>query len=51
MRFGGTFDYAAKKERLEEVERELADPELWNEPDRAQALGRETGRRSESGPW
>ncbi len=41
MRYGGTFDYAAKKERLEEVERELADPELWNEPGRAQALGRE----------
>ena len=40
-RSGGIFDYAAKKERLEEVERELADPELWNEPDRAQALGRE----------
>ena len=40
-RYGGIFDYATKKERLEEVERELADPELWNEPDRAQALGRE----------
>ena len=40
-RYGGIFDYAAKKERLEEVERELADPELWNEPERAQALGRE----------
>jgi len=26
---------------LEEVERELADPELWSEPARAQALGRE----------
>ena len=41
MRSGGIFDYAAKKERLEEVERELADPDLWSEPDRAQALGRE----------
>ena len=40
-RYGGIFDYASKKERLEEVERELADPELWNEPDRAKALGRE----------
>ena len=41
MRYGGIFDYATKKERLEEVERELADPELWNEPERAQTLGRE----------
>ena len=41
MRYGGTFDYDAKRERLEEVERELAEPALWDEPERAQALGRE----------
>ena len=40
-RFGGIFDFAAKKERLEEVERELALPELWEQPQRAQALARE----------
>ena len=40
-RSGGIFDYATRKERLEEVERELAEPELWTKPDRAQALGRE----------
>ena len=40
-RFGGIFDFAAKKERLEEVERELAVPELWARPERAQALARE----------
>ena len=38
---GGTFDYANKQERLTEVLRELEDPEIWNDPDRAQALGRE----------
>lgn len=38
---GGTFDYAAKRERLDEVLRELEDSEVWNDPDRAQALGRE----------
>ncbi|OQX46891.1 MAG: peptide chain release factor 2, partial [Candidatus Sedimenticola endophacoides] len=38
---GGTFDYAEKKERLIEVLRELEDPTVWNEPERAQALGRE----------
>ena len=38
---GGTFDYAGKAERLTEVLRELEDPEVWNDPQRAQALGRE----------
>lgn len=38
---GGTFDYAEKKDRLAEVELELADPDVWNNPERAQLLGRE----------
>ncbi len=38
---GGIFDYAHKSERLQEVERELEDPEVWNNPENAQALGRE----------
>ena len=41
MCLGGIFDYANKKERLTEVELELADPDVWNDPDRAQQLGRE----------
>ena len=40
-RLGGIFDYEVKKERLEEVLGELEDSAVWNEPDRAQALGRE----------
>ena len=40
-RSGGIFDYDAKRERLEEVERELENPDVWNDPERAQALGRE----------
>jgi|TARA_R110000744_G_scaffold72900_1_gene146221 peptide chain release factor 2 len=40
-RFGGTFDYDQKSERLEEVNRELESPDVWNEPERAQALGKE----------
>jgi len=40
-RLGGIFDYEVKKERLDEVLGELEDPAVWNEPDRAQALGRE----------
>jgi peptide chain release factor 2 len=38
---GGTFDYPGKQERLTEVLRELEDPQVWNQPERAQALGRE----------
>ncbi|MFN7184082.1 MAG: peptide chain release factor 2 [Thermomonas haemolytica] len=37
----GYLDYDAKRERLEEVERELEHPDVWNDPARAQALGRE----------
>ena len=39
--FGGIFDYANRKDRLVEVELELSEPDVWNEPDRAQELGRE----------
>lgn len=38
---GGIFDYAAKAENLEEVNRELEDPNIWNNPEHAQTLGRE----------
>ena len=38
---GGIFDYAHKKERLTEVELELGQPDVWEDPDRAQALGKE----------
>ncbi len=36
---GGIFDYDGKKEELEEVLRELEDPKVWNDPDKAQKLG------------
>jgi peptide chain release factor 2 len=38
---GGIFDYDAKKERLEEVNAELEQPDVWNDPARAQTLGKE----------
>jgi peptide chain release factor 2 len=38
---GGTFDFDAKRERLEEVNRELEDPNIWSDAARAQNLGRE----------
>jgi peptide chain release factor 2 len=38
---GGTFDYANRKDRLAEVELDLAEPSVWDQPERAQALGRE----------
>ncbi|MBD9534431.1 peptide chain release factor 2 [Stenotrophomonas sp. ATCM1_4] len=37
----GYLDYDAKKERLEEVTRELENPDIWNNPEYAQSLGRE----------
>ncbi|MGA8709018.1 MAG: peptide chain release factor 2 [Steroidobacteraceae bacterium] len=40
----GFLEYDRKKERLEEVSRELEDPAVWNTPDRAQELGRERAR-------
>ncbi len=38
---GGIFDYANKKERLAEVELELGEPSVWDNPQRAQELGKE----------
>ena len=38
---GGIFDYEAKKEQLEEVLRELEDPNVWNDPEKAQKLGQQ----------
>lgn len=41
MRLGGIFDYDAKLERLEEVTREMEQPNVWDDPPKAQALGKE----------
>jgi peptide chain release factor 2 len=43
---GGFFEYDTKKERLEEVNRELEDPAVWQKPDKAQELGRERAKLS-----
>ena len=40
-RSGGIFDYAVKAERLEEVERELERPSIWDNPEEATKLGQE----------
>ncbi|WP_227108545.1 peptide chain release factor 2 [Chromobacterium rhizoryzae] len=37
----GYLDYDGKKDRLEEVSRLTEDPDIWNDPKRAQELGRE----------
>ncbi|MEC9481973.1 MAG: peptide chain release factor 2 [Halomonas sp.] len=37
----GYLDYAEKKDRLEEVSRELENPNVWNDPEYAQKLGKE----------
>ncbi len=41
LSLGGTFDFETKQERFIEVGRELEDPEIWNDPENAQALGKE----------
>ena len=43
MTYGGIFDYAEKEERLTEVERELQAADIWNNPERAQALAKQYG--------
>ncbi|WP_157469049.1 peptide chain release factor 2 [Dyella thiooxydans] len=40
----GYLDYPTKRERLEEVTRELESPNVWDDPTRAQELGRERAR-------
>jgi peptide chain release factor 2 len=40
-RSGGIFDYDRKSHRLTEVNATLENPAVWNEPQRAQELGRE----------
>ncbi|MBS1186087.1 MAG: prfB [Burkholderiaceae bacterium] len=39
--FGGIFDFPAKSDKLEQVNAELEDPNVWDDPKRAQDLGRE----------
>ncbi len=41
MPFGGTFDFENKQQRLEEVSQLLEDPNIWNDNDRSQKLGKE----------
>src|SRR5690606_14672540 len=38
---GGIFDYDHKRETLEELDAQTADPEFWSDPERAQAVARE----------
>jgi peptide chain release factor 2 len=40
-RSGGIFDYDGKVEKLEEVNRELEDPNVWNNAEHAQELNKE----------
>jgi peptide chain release factor 2 len=39
--FGGIFDFDTRKIRLEEINRQLEAADIWNEPQKAQELGRE----------
>lgn len=39
--YGGIFDFDLKSEKLEQVNGELEDPKVWDDPKRAQDLGKE----------
>lgn len=41
MSFGGFFDFDSKQDRLTEVDRLIEDPNIWDDPQRAQDLGKE----------
>jgi len=41
MRSGGIFDFETKQQRLEEVSQLLEDPNIWDDNERSQKLGRE----------
>ena len=43
-RSGGIFDFDVKKEQLDEIQRELEQPNVWNDPERAQKLGQDRAR-------
>jgi peptide chain release factor 2 len=43
----GIFDFEAKQERLQEVVRELEQPDIWKDPQRAQNLNKERARLEE----
>ncbi len=44
MRLGGIFDFDRRTEELEEVNRELEQPGIWDDPENAQKLGQERAR-------
>ncbi len=39
--YGGIFDFESKQQRLEEVSQLLEDPNIWNDNERSQKLGKE----------
>ena len=43
-RCGAIFDCTEKRDRIAEIDGELENPEIWNQPEQAQALGRERAR-------
>ncbi len=44
IHLGGIFDFDQRKEELEEVNRELEQPGIWDDPENAQKLGQERSR-------
>ncbi|MBW1873057.1 MAG: peptide chain release factor 2 [Deltaproteobacteria bacterium] len=50
--YGGVFDVASKKEKLEELEKVSSDPDFWNNSPKAQGIMRDLTRlRQQVGIW
>ena len=43
-RLGGIFDFDNQLDRLNQIRQELEDSAIWNDPKKAEALGRERAR-------
>ncbi len=41
LRYGGIFDFDGKAQRLKVVDQQMQDPAIWDDPQKAQELGRE----------
>lgn len=52
MSWGGFFDITAKQEKLAELEARMAEPDFWNDPDRARTLIAESNAlKAWTEPW
>ena len=44
LRLGGTFDFDNQLDRLNQIKQDLEDPSVWEDPSKAESMGRERAR-------